>query len=34
MRLIQTMMTAITRIVATVEDVSVEDDENHIKRTV
>ena len=30
MRLIQTMMTAITRIVATVEDVSEEDDENHI----
>ena len=34
MRLIQTMMTAITRIVATVEDVIVEDDENHIKRVV
>lgn len=30
MRLIQTMMTSITRIVATVEDVSEEDDENHI----
>ena len=29
MRLIQTMM-AMTRIVATVEDVSEEDDENHI----
>ena len=34
MRLIQTMMTAITRIVATVKDVIVEDDENHIKRVV
>lgn len=30
MTLIQTMMTAMTRIVATVEDVSEEDDENHI----
>ena len=30
MRLIQTMMTAMTRIVAAVEDVSEEDDENHI----
>ena len=30
MRLIQTMMTAMIRIVATVEDVSEEDDEHHI----
>ena len=30
MRLIQTIMTAMIRIVATVEDVSEEDDENHI----